>query len=466
MPKPARSARSRGPRVPRKTNPTPPVLHPDAAGIDIGATHLYAALPPERSAAPVRVFATFTEDLHALVAWLKAHGITTVAMESTGVYWIPVFQVLETAGIEVYLVNAHHAQNVPGRKTDVSDCQWLQYLHSVGLLRGSFRPPDEVCAARTLLRHRGTLVAQAATHVQHMQKALVQMNVRLQHVLSDLSGTSGLAIIDAILAGERDPARLAKLRDPRVKAAAATVAKALVGDWRPEHLFTLRQARESYRYCQTLIRECDAEIESRLAALRSQVDPTQTPPPPPPPGQDRPRKGEIGLQAADLRTELYRVLGTDATQVPGLGTGHVAGLLFHLGPDLSAFPSAAHFSNWQGLCPNPQISGGRVLKRGTRDVKNPVATIFRLAAQSLHHSDSALGAYYRRMRAKLGAPKAITATAHKLARIYYHLVTTQQAYDESVFAKNEAREAKRRVERLKREATALGFALSPQAVAA
>jgi transposase len=441
-------------------------MHPDAAGIDIGATEVYAALPQDRSAEPVRVFETFTEDLQALSAWLKEHRITTVAMESTGVYWIPVFQILERAGIEVYLVNAHHAKNVPGRKSDVSDCQWLQYLHSVGLLRGSFRPPDEICAARTLLRHRSTLVAQAATHIQHMQKALVQMNVQLQHVLSDLSGTSGLAIIDAVLAGERDPARLAKLRDPHVKAAEATIAKALVGDWRAEHLFTLRQARESYRYCQTLIRECDTEIESRLAQLRSRVDPTQTPPPPPQPSQARRQKGDITLQDADLRTELYRVLGTDATQVPGLGTTSVAGLVMHLGTDLAAFPTVACFTNWQGLCPNPQISGGRVLKRGTREVKSPVANIFRMAAQSLHHSDSFLGAYYRRMRAKLGAPKAITATAHKLARIYYHLVTTKQAYDESVFAKNEEREAKRRIERLKREATALGFDLAPKAVAA
>jgi transposase len=466
MPKPTRSPRSRGPRVPRKTNPAPHVMHPHAGGIDIGGAEVYAAVPQDRCAEPVRVFQTFTADLQALAAWLKEHRITTVAMESTGVYWIPVFQILEAAGIEVYLVNAHHAKNVPGRKSDVSDCQWLQYLHSVGLLRGSFRPPDEICAARTLLRHRGNLVAQAAAHVQHMQKALVQMNVQLQHVLSDLSGTSGLAIIDALLAGERDPARLAQLRDPRVKASAETVAKALVGDWRAEHLFTLRQARESYRYCQTLIRECDTEIESRLAALRSRVDPTQTPPPPAKPSQDRARKGEIRLEAADLRTELYRILGTDATQIPGLGTGHVAGLVSELGADLAAFPSAACFTNWQGLCPNPQISGGRVLKRGTREVKNRAATIFRLAAQSLHHSESFLGAYYRRMRAKLGAPKAITATAHKLARIYYHLVTTKQAYDESVFAQNEEREAKRRVDRLKREATALGFVVSPAAVAA
>jgi transposase len=460
MPKPSRSARARGPRVPPKTNPAPHVLHPDAAGIDIGATHLYVALPPERAPEPVRVFETFTEDLQALAAWLQEHRISTVAMESTGVYWIPVFQILETAGIEVSLVNAHHAKNVPGRKTDVSDCQWLQYLHSVGLLRGSFRPPDEICAARTLLRHRSTLVAAAAAHVQRMQKALVQMNVRLQHVISDLSGTSGLAIIDAILAGERDPARLAELRDRRVKAAAETVAKALVGDWRAEHLFTLRQAREAYRYGQTQIRECDAEIERHLAALRSQGEP------PPPPGPAHRHKGDLRLERADLRTELHRVLGVDATEIPGLGSNSVAGLVFHLGTDLAAFPSAGCFCNWQGLCPNPQISGGRVLKRGTRTVKNPVATLFRLAAQSLHHSDSFLGAYYRRMRAKLGAPKAITATAHKLARIYYHLVTTKQAYDESVFAKNEAREAQRRIERLKREANALGFVVSPARVAA
>jgi transposase len=463
MPKPARSHRSRGPRVPPNTPAAPPVLHPDAAGIDIGATHLYAALPPERSAAPVRVFETFTEDLHALAAWLTAHRITTVAMESTGVYWIPVFQVLETAGIEVYLVNAQHAKNVPGRKTDVSDCQWLQYLHAVGLLRGSFRPPDAICAARTLLRHRGTLVAEAATHVQHMQKALVQMNVRLQHVLSDLSGTSGLAIIDALLAGERDPGKLAQLRDPHVKASAETIAKALVGDWRSEHLFTLKQARESYRHCQALIAECDAEIERQLAQMRSQADPTQLPPPS---GSPRARRGEMRLQATDLRSELYRVLGVDATRVPGLGTGHVASLVLELGPDLSAFPRGAHFANWLGLCPNPQISGGRVLKRGTRAVKHRVATLFRMAAQALHHSDSYLGAYYRRMRAKLGAPKAITATAHKLARIYYHLVTTKTAYDESVFAQQEGRETKRRVERLKREATALGYVLSLPTAAA
>jgi transposase len=466
MAKPSRSSRSRRPRVPRKIDPTPRVVHPDGAGIDLGATDLYAALPPERSPEPVRAFKTFTADLYALAAWLKAHHITSVAMESTGVYWIPVFQVLETCGIEVCLANAQHVQNVPGRKTDVSDCQWLQYLHEVGLLRGSFRPPDEICAIRTLLRHRSTLVAEAATHIQHMQKSLTQMNVQLQHVISDLSGTSGLAIIDAMLDGERDAARLAALRDVRVQASEATIKKALVGDWREEHLFTLRQARASYRHCQTQIAECDAEIERHLAALGSRVDPEVTPPPDPKRGQARPRRGEIRMESGDLRTELYRVLGTDATQIPGLGTGHVATLVAELGCDLADFGTDSRFCMWLGVCPNPQISGGKVLKRGTRDVKNRAATVFRMAAQSLHHDSSALGAYYRRMRSKLGAPKAITATAHKLARIYYHLVTTKEAYDASVFAKNEEREVKRRVERLQKEAKALGFALAPQGVAA
>jgi transposase len=441
------------------------MIYPDAAGIDIGASELFVALPRDRAAEPVRVFQTFTPDLEALASWLKEQRITSVAMESTGVYWIPVFQVLETRGIEVCLVNAHHAKGVPGRKTDVSDAQWLQYLHSVGLLRGSFRPPDEICAVRSLMRHRGGLVAEAARCVQLMQKSLVQMNVRLQHVISDLSGTSGLAIIDALLAGERDPVQLAKWRDPRVKASEETVAKALVGDWRSEHLFTLRQARETYRHCQRQIQECDREIERQLAALRSRVDPQQSPPPEPKPSQTQRGKKGIALVEGDLRTELYRVLGTDATAIPGLGSGIVAGLLAELGADLSAFPTAAHFANWLGLCPSPEISGGKVLKKGTRPVNHRVATLFRLAAQAVHRDETVIGRFYRRMRAKLGAPKAITATAHKLARIYYHLVTTGEAYDASVFVKNDEREAKRRVERLLKEARALGYALAPKEVA-
>ncbi len=257
-----------------------PVLNPNAAGIDIGATSLFVAVPADRAAQPVRAFGTFTEDLIAIADWLTACGAQTVAMESTGVYWIPLFQILETRGFEVCLVNARHVKNVPGRKSDVADCQWLQYLHAVGLLRGSFRPPDAVCAVRSLLRHRDTLVTYAAAHVQHMQKALTQMNLQLHHVISDLTGKTGLAIVDAILAGERDPVVLAQLKDYRIKASTETIAKALRGDWRPEHLFTLRQALAAYRHYQQLITDCDQEAERMLREFDTQVDPEEVPLPP------------------------------------------------------------------------------------------------------------------------------------------------------------------------------------------
>lgn len=456
----SRSARkSSTPRSPARksrksaaADPTPRVLHPHAAGADIGATEILAALPPGRADVTVRAFGTFTEDLYALAAWLKEHGITDVAMESTGVFWIPVFQILERCGLTVCLVNARHVKNVPGRKTDVSDCQWLQYLHSVGLLQASFRPPDEICAVRALLRHRANVVADGARYIQLMQKALTQMNLLVHHVFNDLSGVSGLAIVDALLAGERDPRVLAKLRQPGTKASVETVIQALTGDPRPEHLFTLRQARAAYRFTREQLQDCDGEIEQYLTALASQVDPTQTPLPPSPPGSGPQRKGQIKLPDHDLRTELYRIFGTDLTQVPGLQVSNVCTLLSEVGPDLkTAFPTADQFVSWLGLCPNPQISGGQVLRRGTRQIKHRVATLFRLAAQTLHRSETALGAYYRRLRVKLDAPRAITGTAHKLARIVYHLITTRTEYDESVFARNEALHLQRRVARAERE---------------
>jgi len=438
-----------------------PLLQPDAAGMDLGATEIYVAVPAERDPQPVRAFLTFTEDLLALVEWLKACGIRTVAMEATGVYWIPLFQVLETRGFEVCLVNGRHVKNVPGRKSDVCDCQWLQYLHAVGLLRASFRPPDAVCALRSLLRHREVLVSYASSHVQHMQKALDQMNLHLHHVISDVTGKSGLAILDAILAGERDPQKLAQLKDPRIKASEETIAKALVGDWRTEHLFTLRQALAAYRYYQELIQECDAEIERLLRDFDSRVDPQDQAPP----AARNPRKKCAGhpvvLPKLDLRTELYRILGVDLTQVPGLQATSVHALFTELGPDLSAFPTVKHFCSWLGLCPDNRVSGGKVLSVRTRKVRNRVANTLRLAAQALWHSENPLGAFYRRMRTKLGAPKAITATAHKLARIIYRLLTTRQPYDESVYARAEEQHRQRRVQRLQRDAAALGFHLSP-----
>jgi transposase len=439
--------------------PSRPVLNSNAAGIDVGATEIYVAVPEDRDPQPVRSFTTFTQDLLALADWLHQCRVQTVAMESTGVYWIPLFQILEERGLEVYLVNARHVKNVPGRKSDVADCQWLQYLHSVGLLQGSFRPPQAVCAVRALLRHRDNLVKMAAGHVQHMQKALVQMNLQLHHIISDLTGKTGLAILDAILAGERDPHELAQLRDPRIKASRETIAKSLVGDWRPEHLFSLRQALEAYRHYQKLMAECDAEIEQRLREFDSQIDPSTQPLPPAKTSRRKPRGNQPHL---DLRTELYRILGVDLTQVPGLEAMTVHTFFTEVGRDLSRFPSANHFASWLGLCPDNRISGGKLLSVRTRKLKSRAAEALRLAAQSLHHSHSVLGDYYRRMRTRLGAPKAITAAAHKLARIVYHLLTTRQEYDESIFAQDEERYCQRRARRLEKEAAALGYSLVPR----
>lgn len=430
-----------------------PVMRPNAAGIDIGATEIYVAVPSDRAAQPVRCFQTFTQDLNELAGWLEQCGIETVAMESTGVYWIPLFQILEARGLEVCLVNARHVHNVPGRKTDVSDCQWLQYLHSVGLLRASFRPPEQVCVVRSLLRHREAMVQIACTHVQHMQKALSQMNLHLHHVISDITGKTGMAILDAILQGQRDPQRLAELRDSRIQATPETVAKSLVGDYRPEHIFTLRQSLGCYRHYQQIVAECEQEIAAVLAHFDSQIGPDD---PPLPPANKTSRKVD-----QSRRQEHYRILGVDLTQVPGINSQTVETVLSEVGPDFCKFSSMSAFASWNGLCPSPDKSGGKVLRSKTRKVKSRLAKALRLAAQSLHHSQSALGAFYRRMRAKLGAPKAITAAAHKLARIIFHLVTTKQAYDESIYARAQAAYDRRMRARLGKQAKALGFKLVP-----
>jgi transposase len=433
-----------------------PVLHclnPNAAGVDVGATEIYIAVPVDRDPQAVRRFSTFTEDLHAAATWLKSCKIETVAMESTGVYWIPLFQILEARGFTVFLVNARHVKNVPGRKSDVSDCQWLQYLHSVGLLRGSFRPEQAVCTVRTILRHRDSLVQMASSHVQHMQKAWDQMNLQLHHVISDITGLTGIIIIEAILAGERNPHALAARRDRRVKATADTIAKSLVGDYRREHLFTLGQSLAAFRHYRELIWACDSEVEQYLEAFESKVDPPEGSVPESKeeqePSDDEPR--------FDLGSHLHRIFGVDLTKVPGINVLTTQTLLAEIGPDLSCFASAPAFTSWLGLCPDNRVSGGKVLSVKTRKVKNRAATALRLAAQSLHRSQSYLGHFYRRMRAKLGAPKAITATAHKLARIIYHMVTMGQAYDETICAQNEVQNRLRLEARLRKQARELGF---------
>jgi transposase len=441
-----------------------PVLQGSAAGIDIGAREIFVAVPPDRDPHPVRVFATFTEDLQRLCEWLAECRINTAAMESTGVYWIPLYDLLEARGITPCLVNARHMKNVPGRRTDWHECQWLQYLHAVGLLRPAFRPEAEVCRVRALLRHRADLVEMASQHVLHMHKALTQMNLQIHHVISDITGTTGLAIVDAILAGQRDPGELAKLRDGRIKASEDTIRKSLVGTWRVEHLFTLKQSRDLYRAYQQQILECDREVETALAGFAPRVNPHDKPLPP-----DRKRNRNAhkrrkrqgpSVPAFDLRTEAYKLFGVDVTQIPGLEM--MAFPLFsEVGRDLTAWPTAAHFASWLGLCPDNDISGGRVLWKGVRKINNRAGQLFRLAAHALHRSATPLGAYLRRMKTRLGPAAATTATAHKIAVIFYTMVKQQAEYDETLWAAREAERDARLEARLKRQAHRLGYQLVP-----
>ena len=445
------------PSKPKPSTPQLPVLHLHAAGIDIGAREIYVGVPPGSGERSVRSFPTFTEDLPALRDWLKECGVTTVAMESTGVYWIPLFQILDASGIEVCLVNARHCKNLPGRKTDVQDCQWLQQLHSVGLLRGSFRPADQVCAVRAILRHRDSLVRGAGRCVSHQHKALTQMNIQLHHVISDLTGVTGQAILNGILNGERDPQTLAAMKDHRIKASRDVIAKSLRGDWRTEHLFTLKQTHALWLQHQTLIAECDTQIEAMLKAFDSKADVTAAPLPPAKSSHKKAQRNEPQFHA---REECYRILGVDLTSVPGFATPTVMVLLCELGPEFAEkFPSAKHFGSWLGLCPDNRITGGKIYSVRTRDVKSRVAEALRLAAQSLWQAKNYFGELYRRWKARLGSPKAITAMAHKLARVLWHLLKYKQPFNPEVFAKEEAKMQRKKLARLEAMATTLNYRL-------
>jgi transposase len=440
-----------------KSNVQLPALHPHAAGIDIGATQMQVAVPCDADSKPVRTFTTFTDDLLKLRDWLQVCGVRTVAMESTGVYWIPLYQILEAAGMEVCLVNARHCKNLPGRKTDVSDCQWLQYLHSVGLLRASFRPPEQICVVRSFLRQRANLVRYASQQVMQLHKALTQMNVQIHNVISDIVGVTGLAILDAVLAGERDRQKLAQLKDHRIKASGDTLARSLAGDWRVEHLFALRQALATWRHYQQLITECDAATAQALAGFESRVDVQANPPPPSTLRHKTPQRNEPGF---DARTELYRITGVELTQIPGLQVGTALVLFAELGPDfVQRFPTAKCFASWLGLCPDNRITGGRVISVKTRDVKSRSAEALRLAAQALWQSKTYLGDCFRRWKARLGTPKAITAMAHKLARILWHLLKYREAYDPAVWSAAEEKMRAKKLKRLHQNATALGYKL-------
>lgn len=400
------------------------VVHPDAAGIDIGGSEHWVAIRPEGDPEPVRRFDCFTADLEQMADWLVERGVRSVAMQSTGVYWMPVYEILQQHGLEVYLVNARHTKNLPGRKSDIAECQWLLKLHTFGLLNNSFQPTNEIRTARTLWRHRGGLVAQASSAIQRMQKALIEMNVQLSNVLSDISGVSGMAIVQAILDGERRPSKLAGLADPQVKASRAVIAKSLAGNWRPELVFVLRQEVEMYRVCQNKIAACDEQLQQHLQAMTAKVDLEAQPLGPRPPG----KRARGNAPKFDLRRELYRLTGVDWTQVDGIDVQVAQSVIAETGVDLSAFPSEKHFANWLGLCPTNETSGGKVLNRRTPKVINRAKVAFRQAASSWIRSQSYLGAQYRRLRTRLGAPKAITAMARKLSCLFYRLLTRGQQY--------------------------------------
>lgn len=434
------------------------IMHPHAAGIDIGNGAHYVAVPPEscrEGESCVRRFETFTADLHLLADWLKAHRVDTVALESTGVYWIPLFEVLDSRGFKVCLVDARRTKSLPGRKSDVKDCQWLQQLHTCGLLHTAFRPEDEICVLRSYLRQREMLIACAADHIQHMQKALQQMNVKLSNVISDITGQTGMAIIQAILDGERDPLKLAQLRDPRCKQPEEVIAKSLVGNWRNDHLFELRQAVELVRFYQQKVRECDIQIEAWLQQLPDRRQDGH------PPLPSRKTKRNPHTPDFDARSALHRVTGVDLTSINGIEANTALKIVSEIGCNISRWPSVKHFCSWLCLCPNNKRSGGKVLNSRTRRSSNRVAKALRLAAQSLERSKTALGAYYRRMKARLGAPEAITATAHKLARTVYSLLKHGQPFVDLGQEAYESMYQARIRKSLEKRANQLGFQLVP-----
>lgn len=435
-------------------------LNPDAAGIDIGATFHVVAVPPRRADKPVRSFRSFTGDLHALADWLQELGITTVAMESTGVYWIPVFEILEARGVEVLLVNARDVRHVPGRKTDVNDAQWLQQLHEHGLLRGSFRPRDQLVCLRAFLRHRERLIEYAASYVQHMQKALTQMNVQLHHVVADITGVTGMKIIRAIVAGVRDPKVLAGHRDSRCKASVETIERALTGNYRPEHVFTLRQALELYEFHHTKVAECDAEVE---AVLRGLNEDRPAPVSPIPAVRHAAGTNEPDF---DVRGALYRLVGADLTQIHGLGAYTVLRLIAECGDDMRKWPTAKHFTSWLSLAPGNKISGGRILSSKTRRSSNRAAHLLRIAAVNVGRTQTALGAFYRRLAARTGKAKAVTATARKLAVLFYNALRYGLSYLDPGVSYYEDRYRQRVVRNLQRRASLMGFALVPATAAA
>lgn len=438
------------------------IVHPNCAAIDIASETHYASVPDDRvgpNEESVRTFGCFTSDLEEMADWFEACRITHVAMESTGVYWVPAYQVLTARGFDVALVDAHHASNVPGRKTDVWDSRWLRKLHTFGLLRGCFIPPADVVEMRTYVRHRASLVESCSQQVLRIQKALEQMNLQLHKVLSDIVGVSGLRILRAILAGERDAHKLAALCHKLVKADSETVVKSLNGHYRPEHLFTLKQALSTYEFLHQQMQDCDEQIHQCMARFRDPNDSGSATSASDEPVESPTRVRRKNEPYFDMASELKRILGVDLTRITGISALTAMIVLSECGPDLSSFKSERHFSSWLGLSPNHRITGGRIRSNRTRNVDNRLASALRVAAQSLHRSQTALGAFLRRIASRHGMPKAITATAHKLACIIYNMITRGEEYVVQGRDEYEKQYAQRRLHALQKQARSFGLTL-------
>ncbi len=431
-----------------------PIVNDSAAGIDIGSRFHVVAIPPDTAEETVRTFKSFTADLHRMANWLIESGITTVAMESTGVYWVPAYEILEERGLHVVLANARDAKNVPGRKTDVNDAQWLQKLHACGLLKASFRPDRQIAALRSYLRQRERLLDYCAAHIQHMQKALNYMNLQLHHVVSDITGVTGMKIVRAIIKGERDAKKLAALRDARCKQSEETIAAALSGNYQPEHLFALEQAVMLYDFYQLRVHDCDDQISAVLAILNSdrQVPEAALPKP-------RHKTKQPNALSFDVRAALYRLVGTDLTQIHGIGPYLALRLVSEVGTDLSRWPTAKHFTSWLTLSPGNKISGGKVLSSHSRKTNNRVTAHLRLAATTVGRTNTALGAFYRRLAARIGKAKAVTATARKIAVLFYNAMRYGTVYADPGASYYDEQYRKRVIKGLHRRAAEFGFTL-------
>jgi transposase len=430
------------------------VIHPDAAGIDIGNESHYVAVPPARDSQPIRRFGCTTAELKEMALWLKQCAIRTVAMQSTGVYWIAVYDILEEAGLEVYLVNARDTKNLPGRKSDVQESQWLMKLHTYGLLRNSFRPSQEIRTMRTYWRQRNDLVQSAGRHIQRIQKAMTQMNIQLANVLSDVSGMTGQAIIKAILSGERDPHKLAAFRDPRVKASEEEIARSLEGNWQGDLLFVLQQEQDGYEFCQKQMAECDQRLEQYLQQREDRSAGAQLPEEK---RKERLKKKKGNKPLFDLRSGLFRMTGTDLTRIDGVDVMTAITILSEAGWDMSKWETEDHFVSWLRLCPDNRISGDKIIGKGRLPTNNRVSTALKMAASTLRLSKTYLGAQFRRLRSRLDTPVAIKAMAAKLARLVYRMLRYGMKYVDRGAEFYEAQHRQLQIKHLKSKAAKLGF---------